>query len=169
MPMLYRYCPYCRQRLLPRLLEDGHRRLYCPDCGFVHYRNPTPAVGVIALEAGRILLVKRKYPPRAGLWSLPAGFMEYGEDPRQCAVREAYEETGLRIVPGPLVGVYSGEDDPRTHAILIVYQASSFRGRGRPGDDASDLGWFALGRLPPLAFRAHSRAIRDCLRNLSKP
>lgn len=146
-------------------MDDGHRRLFCPDCGFIFYRNPIPAVGAIALKEGRILLVKRKYPPRAGFWSLPAGFMEYGETPRHCAIRETYEETGLKIVPGPLVGVYSGEDDPRTHAILIVYQAASLRGRPRPGDDASSLGWFAVDKLPRLAFRAHGRAIGDYLRN----
>lgn len=163
----FRFCPVCGGRLSARLL-DGHRRRACPACGFIYYRNPTPAVGVLLARRGRLLLVRRKYPPYPGLWSMPAGFMEYGESPRECAARESFEETGLRVKPGELVGVYSGCDDPRTHAILIVYRATSFSGRPRAGDDASEVGWFPLDRLPRLAFRAHLRAIRD-LGKVSRP
>ncbi len=147
---------------------DGHRRRVCRACGFIHYLNPTPAVGVLLARAGRLLLVRRKYPPYAGLWSMPAGFMEYGESPEQCAAREALEETGLRVRLGGLVGVYSGRDDPRTHAILIVYRGTSFSGRPRAGDDASEIGWFPLDELPRLAFRAHRQAIRDLLKRKGK-
>ncbi len=160
----FRYCPRCRQRLVVRPL-DGHRRRLCPGCGFIHYRNPTPAVGVLIDDHGRLLLVRRRYPPRAGLWSLPAGFMEYGESPQQCARREVLEETGLRVGLGRLVGVYSGQDDPRTHAILVVYRAAWFKGRPQAGDDASEIGWFPLERLPRLAFRAHRQAIADLASN----
>ena len=160
MPRQYRFCPACGSPLAARVL-DGHRRQVCPACGFICYRNPTPAAGVLVADRGRLLLVRRKLPPYAGLWSMPAGFMEYGESPSGCAVRETFEETGLRVRLGPLVGVYSGEDDPRTHAILIVYRAASFAGRPVAGDDASEIGWFPLGRLPKLAFRAHHRAIGD--------
>lgn len=143
---------------------DGRRRRVCPACGFIHYLNPTPAVGVLILRAGRLLLVRRKYPPHPGLWSLPAGFMEYGESPGECAARETLEETGLRVKVGKLVGVYSGRDDPRTHAILIVYRGMVLSGKPRAGDDASEMGWFPVDRLPRLAFRAHRRAIGDLMR-----
>lgn len=167
MPRPFRFCPSCGSALSVRLL-DGHRRRACPACGFIHYLNPTPAVGVLILRAGRLLLVRRKYPPYAGLWSMPAGFMEYGESPAECASRETMEETGLRVRVGRLVGVYSGRDDPRTHAILIVYRASAFSGRPRAGDDASETGWFPVGRLPPMAFRAHRRAINDLMEKAGK-
>lgn len=163
----FKFCPKCGQRLSHRLL-DGHRRQICPFCSFIYYRNPTPAVGVLIVRGGRLLLVKRKYPPYPGLWSMPAGFMEYGEAPEDCAVRETLEETGLRIRVGALVGVYSGCDDPRTHAILIVYRASFSSGRPIPGDDASEVGWFPLKKLPRLAFRAHLKAIRDLARPVRK-
>jgi ADP-ribose pyrophosphatase YjhB (NUDIX family) len=167
MPRLFRFCPSCGSALSSRVL-DGHRRRLCPSCGFIHYLNPTPAVGVLILRAGRLLLVRRKYPPYPGLWSMPAGFMEYGESPEQCAVRETKEETGLRMRVGRLVGVYSGRDDPRTHAILIVYRGTVLSGRPRAGDDASEIGWFTVGRLPRLAFRAHRRAIRDLMKTRGK-
>jgi ADP-ribose pyrophosphatase YjhB (NUDIX family) len=95
---------------------------------------------------------------------MPAGFMEYGESPRDCAVRETREETDLRVKIGELIGVYSGCDDPRTHAILIVYRAVRFFGKPAAGDDASEIGWFPLDKLPRLAFAAHRRAIRDLMK-----
>jgi ADP-ribose pyrophosphatase YjhB (NUDIX family) len=156
----FRFCPRCGGRLSAGRI-DGHRRPVCRACGFIHYLNPTPAVGVLLARGGRLLLVRRRYPPYAGLWSMPAGFMEYGEAPEECAFRETLEETGLRVRIGRLVGVYSGRDDPRTHAILIVYRASAFTGKPRAGDDASEVGWFPIDGLPRLAFRAHRQAIRD--------
>ncbi len=91
--------------------------------------------------------------------------MEYGEHPEATAVREALEETGLRVRLKGLFGVYAGRDDPRTRAVLILYRARIMGGRLRAGDDASDVGFFPLDRLPkPIAFRAHREALRDLRR-----
>ncbi|MDI6739296.1 MAG: NUDIX domain-containing protein [Candidatus Edwardsbacteria bacterium] len=143
----------------------GHRRQCCQACGHIVYVNPTPAVGVIMTVGGKLIMVRRKYEPRAGLWSLPAGFMEYGEMPAQCAIRESREETGARIKLTKLVGVYSGLDDPRCHAILIVFEARPLNKRLTAGDDASEIGLFPFDDLPrDIAFRAHRLAIRDYLK-----
>jgi len=145
--------------------EHGVLRPTCPACGFIAYRNPAPACGVLLLQAGRILLARRAHEPRREAWGIPAGFMEYGEHPERTAVREALEETGLRIRLRGLFGVYAGRDDPRTRAVLILYHAVIVGGRLEAGDDASELGWFPLDRLPrPLAFRAHREALRDLMR-----
>jgi 8-oxo-dGTP diphosphatase len=157
----FRFCPRCATPLEPRD-DHGSRRPTCPACGWVHYRNPSPAAGVIIERAGEVLLVKRRYEPRAGAWCLPAGFMEYGETPTQCAVRETAEETGLAVRLGGLFGVYAGQDDPRTRAVLILYRAARATGRLRPGDDAIEARWFAPGRLPrAIAFEAHRRALKE--------
>lgn len=88
--------------------------------------------------------------------------MEYGEHPETTAVREALEETGLRVRLSEIFGVYAGRDDPRTRAVLILYRATIVGGRLEAGDDASDVGFFPLDRLPrPIAFRAHREALRD--------
>lgn len=166
LPNRYRHCPCCAAALRTRRI-DGHARQLCPACGHIAYRNPTPAVGVIMTLGGQLVMVRRKYEPRSGLWSLPAGFMEYGESPEQCAVRETLEETGGRVRLEGLVGVYSGRDDPRCHAILIVYRARLLSKRLTAGDDASEIGLFPFDRLPRgIAFRAHRQAIRDHLRAL---
>ena len=107
-------------------------------------------------------MVKRKFAPRAGAWCLPAGFMEYGETPRHCAVRELREETGLRGKLGALFGVYAGHDDPRVRAVLILYVAERAGGRLTPGDDAIEARFFPPTALPrAIAFEAHRQALAD--------
>ena len=160
----YRHCPCCAAPLRTRRI-DGHSRQYCPGCGHIVYVNPTPAVGVVTTLGGKLVMVRRKFEPKAGRWSLPAGFMEYGETPGQCAIRESREETGAIIKLTKLVGVYSGLDDPRCHAILIVYAATLLNKRLTAGDDASEIGLFPFSKLPKdIAFKAHRWAIRDYLK-----
>ena len=136
----------------------------CPSCGFIWYRNPVPAAGAILVEDEHVLLVRRKYDPRAGSWCLPAGFMEAGETPEGAAVRELLEETGLIAQPTGLFGVYAGFDDPRVRTVLILYTAERTGGTLVPGDDAIDAQWFPLRALPPdIAFEAHRQALADVL------
>jgi ADP-ribose pyrophosphatase YjhB (NUDIX family) len=156
-----RFCPLCGTRLVSKD-DHGSMRPTCPACGFIHYRNPVPAAGVILHRRGEVLLVRRRFDPRAGAWCLPAGFMEYGETPRHCALRELREETGLRARLGDLFGVYAGFDDPRVRAILILYVAERSSGRLVPGDDAVDARYFALTKLPrAIAFVAHRQALKE--------
>jgi ADP-ribose pyrophosphatase YjhB (NUDIX family) len=125
---------------------------------------------VILARDGGILLVKRRYDPRAGSWCLPAGFLEYGESPQRCAVRELREETGIRARLTGLLGVYAGIDDPRVRTVLILYSADAIGGRLEPGDDAIEARFFPLGRLPrALAFASHEQAIAEFRERLAPP
>ena len=156
-----RFCPRCGTRMVRRD-DHGQMRPTCPACGYVHYLNPVPAAGVILPGPRGVLLVQRKYDPRAGDWCLPAGFMEYGESPEHCAVRELFEETGLRARLTGLFGVYAGFDDPRVRAVLILYTAERTGGRLKAGDDALDARFVPLSRLPKrIAFAAHRRALEE--------
>ena len=157
----FTYCPWCRAELATRHI-DGKTRKHCPECDFIYYRNPVPAAGGFIVEDGRVMLVKRKYPPRVGYWSFPAGFMEYGESPSHCAIREVKEETGLDVEVVSSFKVYSGSDDPRTRAILILYIVKPVGGEMSPGDDASELKYFPLNDLPDnIAFESHVRALHE--------
>ncbi len=107
-------------------------------------------------------MVRRKYNPYIGDWCLPAGFIEYGESPESCAVREVKEETNLDIKLTGLFRVYSGTDDPRTRAILIVYLGEILQGEPVPGDDASEVKFFPRESIPQnIAFQSHRQALKD--------
>ena len=159
--MRFNFCPLCGQALSLADL-DGRKRSVCQSCGFVHYRNPIPAAAVLLVQDGQILLVKRKDDPRAGDWSLPAGFIEYDESPAEAALREMQEETGLLGKIRCLFQVYGACDDPRTHVSLIVYVADIVGGDLVPGDDAIEARFFPIGHLPSnIAFSSHRSAIES--------
>jgi mutator protein MutT len=110
-----------------------------------------PCVGAIITAGGRILLIRRGHEPEAGRWSLPGGRIEAGETDQQALVREVREETGLEVVPGPLIGAV---DRPRPDGRVLVirdYAATVTGGTLTAGDDADDARWFSgrdLADLP---------------------
>jgi 8-oxo-dGTP diphosphatase len=159
----YHYCPVCGRELVKRDI-DGRPRMACPDdeCGFVYYQNPIPAAGGIIVQDDSLLLVKRAHPPKIGWWCFPAGFMEWNEHPSDTAVREVEEETGLKVKLTSFFEVYSGNDDPRANAILLLYLADVIGGTLRPDDDAQEARFFPFDDLPEkIAFESHHRALAD--------
>ncbi|HET6349704.1 MAG TPA: NUDIX hydrolase [Candidatus Krumholzibacteria bacterium] len=162
-----RFCEVCGGPMTVRTI-DHHERAVCERCGHVAYRNPAPAAGVVLVEAGGLLLVQRKFEPRAGRWTLPAGFVEYDEHVEQCAIRETLEETGLRVELTRLFGAYMAMDDPRVQVVLLLYLARRVGGELRAGDDASDARFFPLDATPDdIAFKAHVQAIADIRRTFA--
>ena len=145
--------------------EGAEPRLKCPSCGYVHYFNPSPAAGVLVDDGeGRILLVKRKFEPFSGLWTIPSGFIEYEEDIRLTAARELEEETGMKVEVGPVHAVESCMDDPRGNTVLVVFRGRVTGGRLRAGDDAADAAFFSLDELPGIAFECQKRIIGRLVR-----
>lgn len=155
------YCSRCGGPMTPRKLDDRVRAV-CDRCGFVAYRNPAPAAGVVLVEAGSVLLVRRRFDPRRGMWTLPAGFVEYDEHVEACAIRETREETGLDVELEGLFGAYMAMDDPRVRVVLLLYRARRVGGELRAGDDAEDARFFPLEATPAeIAFKAHEQALAD--------
>jgi 8-oxo-dGTP diphosphatase len=118
---------------------------------------PLVGVGAIIIEDGRVLLVKRGHPPLAGEWSIPGGVLEVGETLREAAIREAREETCLRVEPADLLGVYdrvSRDDDGGTvyHYVLIDFLCRRVWGEARAADDADEVRWFTLEEAGELAL-----------------
>ena len=84
------------------------------------------------------------------------------------AVREVEEETGLKIELIRIFEVYSGNDDPRANAVLILYLARVVGGVLKAADDALEVEYFALDEVPSnIAFDAHRRALVDYRRFLA--
>lgn len=89
------YCPQCGQALQERVI-DGQSRQYCPAeaCGFIAWNNPVPVVAVLVEYQGKVLLA-RNAAWREGMFSVITGYLEAGETPEECALRELSEELGL--------------------------------------------------------------------------
>jgi 8-oxo-dGTP diphosphatase len=159
----FTYCPTCGLSL-DAVLEEGCRRMKCPGCGYIQYRNPSSAVGVLVARDAEVLLVKRRFEPYRGKWVIPSGFIEYDEDLREAAVREVAEETGLEV---ELTGLHAAEscfDDPRGNTILVLFTGRITGGGLDAGDDAEDAAFFHLDRLPEIAFEAHLRVLKGLSR-----
>lgn len=123
------------------------------------YRNPVPTVDIIIEINGGIILIERANPPYG--WAIPGGFVDYGESLEDAAVREAEEETSLKVKSLVQLHTYSDPDrDPRKHTISTVFIATG-EGKPKARDDAKNLGIFTESNLPkPLAFD-HRKILKD--------
>ena len=158
-PPEYAYCPRCASPLETRLVGDKPRRT-CPNCDFIYFTDPKVGVGVMITQRGKLLLVRRTMNPERGKWSIPAGFVDRGEDPREVAAREVFEETNLRVAVEELLDVYFNPPTGEGGAsIFILYGGRLLGGEMHAGDDADAAGFFGPDELPELAFASTRDAI----------
>ena len=112
-------------------------------------------VAVVIDSSRRVLLVQRG-PGQfgAGLWCLPCGYVEWGEDLRDAAAREALEEAGVAVEAGDVVQVAVNRHDPDRPTVGIWFSARLIDPLAEPraGDDAVAVGWYDPADPPPLAF-----------------
>lgn len=122
-------------------------------------RNPLPTVDIIIEIGGGIVLIERKNPPDG--WAIPGGFVDYGESLEAAAVREAEEETSLKVQLMEQFYTYSDpRRDPRHHTISTVYIATA-QGEPTAGDDAKSVKIVREGALPaPIVFD-HPQILSD--------
>jgi ADP-ribose pyrophosphatase YjhB (NUDIX family) len=138
-------------------------REVCSVCGTVFYHNPLPAAGALVLDDDRrVLLVRRKFAPNQGMWCLPIGFAELGETIAEAALRELHEETGIVGRVTQMIDADSWRSDFYGDLLVVTFEVDKISGTETPGDDADDVGYFAIDRLPPLAFPSNEKAIRLC-------
>lgn len=162
-PDSIRFCPICREPVIQREV-DGRLRPFCQVCDRPFFQDPKVAAAVLVELEGKALLIKRANVPEREKWTLPAGFVDAGEDPREAAKRECQEETGLQIRIQSLVDVFYGKEHERGADIVILYRGSVESGSLRAGDDAQEVAFFGPDEIPPLAFDATRKAIHHWLR-----
>jgi 8-oxo-dGTP diphosphatase len=160
-----KYCTQCGQPVEPAN-AFGKLRPICSSCGYIHFLDPKVAAAALVIDDGRVLLVRRVNEPSRGHWTLPAGFVDAGEDPAKAAERECLEETGLAVRVGELLDVIGGREHHGGADIVIVYRADVIGGDLKAGDDADRAEFFSPDELPSLAFKATSQALNHWLRNL---
>lgn len=118
---------------------------------------------------GPLLLMRRS---DNGQWGLPGGYVERGESVESAVRREVFEETGVEIAPGRLVGVYSDPktqviaypDGNRVHAVNLCFEARAV-GKGSPTtpEETLETGWFEPEGLPTPRVPIHEIRIRDAV------
>jgi 8-oxo-dGTP diphosphatase len=106
--------------------------------------GPEVCVGAVAIDDGRLLLVRRGRGPAAGLWSVPGGRVEAGETLAEAVVREVAEETGLEAVCGNFVGWVERMGADHHFVILDFWTTVLEPGSPVAGDDAAEAAWVPL-------------------------
>ncbi len=153
-----RFCVRCGSAVI-ELEKFGAVRPVCPACGWIYFADPKVAAAGLVEQGNKILLVRRLNEPQRGLWSLPAGYVDAGEDPARAAERECLEETGLVARVTGLLDVLSGAEFKGGADIVIVYRMEVTGGALAAGDDADQAAFFERGALPELAFLATRKII----------
>ncbi len=114
--------------------------------------RPLVGVGAVIVQEGKVVIVQRGSEPLKGQWSVPGGALEIGETLRQCAEREALEETGLRVQAGEVLEVFDAihvEADGRVqyHYVLVDFACRLLGGELKAGADAVQAKWVTLDQL----------------------
>ena len=140
-------------------------KMYC-------YKYPHPSVTTDCVIFGfdgeklQVLLVERGIDPYKGCWAFPGGFIKMDESCEEGALRELEEETGLTGAYIEQFHTFSNPSrDPRERVITVAYYALVRIQNVRAGDDAAKAEWFALDKVPQLAFD-HDCVLQKALKAL---
>ena len=118
--------------------------------------RPHVGVGVLLVRENYLLLIKRKYDPDAGYWSIPGGHLDLGEEVEKAAEREAYEETGFQVKVTKLAGIidkimYDEDGKIEYHYVLLNYFVEQVDGKTNEPpiaqDDALDAKFVPFNQL----------------------
>jgi ADP-ribose pyrophosphatase YjhB (NUDIX family) len=156
------YCSNCGASLRFGSIEGEDRdRLSCPECGHIAYVNPRLVVTALPItDAGDLVLLRRGIEPGRGRWAQPGGFLEIDETVYEAAIRETLEETGLRIEPGEIIGLYTRLE---AAVVTIAFESRVVGGSAGPTPEALEVATFAPEDIPwpDLAFRTTMWMLRD--------
>jgi 8-oxo-dGTP diphosphatase len=126
--------------------------------------RPIVGVGAVIVDAGKVVLIRRKYEPLKGHWSLPGGMVEVGEPLETALTREMQEETGLLVDVGPVIEVFDRitHDEHRRvryHFVLIDYVCWPSGGTLHAGSDVDAAIWAEPGGLAGYSLTEKASAV----------
>jgi ADP-ribose pyrophosphatase YjhB (NUDIX family) len=157
-----RFCSRCGSPLRFGAVEGEDReRLVCEACGHIAYVNPRLVVTTIPVnERGELVLLRRGIEPGYGSWSQPGGFLEVDETVNQAAIRETFEETGLLVEPGEIIGLYTRLE---AAVVTIAFEARIVGGAAIETPEALEVRAFAPEAIPwdGIGFKTTHWALRD--------
>lgn len=127
----------------------------------------TGANALMFNEAGQVLLTRRA---DNGQWCIPGGHLDPGEPIETTAVREAWEETGLRVEIEALTGMYTitypahiFPEGKARHIFIVAFRCKILDGELTLNDEVTEFGWFDPHHLPPDLIMHHEERILDAL------
>lgn len=165
MKLIYKYCPFCKEKL-----KDNKEFYFCPKCKKTIYKDfAYVGVGMVFVKNNKVLLSKRAFEPRKGIYDIIGGFLKEDEYPEVGIIREVKEETKLDVKVERILGIYRDSygiyDEP---TINIIYIGKILKGKMKPCDDINELRWFDLKDTEKLeTFKNVKEALSD-LRKLLK-
>lgn len=139
--MNFNYCPDCGKQGTVKKLDDTNYE--CANCQWHFWNNAKAATTLVLVKDGKMLVSKRGREPRKGMYDLFGGFVDYGENAYQGAVREAKEELDIDIDEKDLhlIAIYHNDYNPGTFTTDIVFVVTKWRGAFTPNDEVVDLAW----------------------------
>ena len=156
------FCSRCGAALqFGTIPGEDRQRLSCESCGHIVYVNPRLVVTTFPItDDGEIVLIRRGIEPGLGAWAQPGGFLEVDETVHQAAIRETWEETGLLVEPGEIIGLYTRLE---AAVVTIAFEARIVGGTAAPTPEATEIKAYAPEAIPwrDIAFRTTTWALRD--------
>ena len=135
------------------------------------YATPKVDVRGAVFRDGKILLVQERADER---WCLPGGWADVGDSPAEMVMREVWEESGFKVEPKKVIGVYDANNDGRPlefyHAYKIIFLCEITGGQARPSYETLAVDFFHFDNLPPLSSsRTNKRHINEVLKHIKNP
>ena len=147
-----KYCSQCGDSVVEKIPSGDNRlRFVCETCEHIHYQNPRIIAGCLPVYGDRVLLCKRAIEPRAGRWTLPAGFLENGEATSAGALRETREEANANAA---IIGLYTLFSLPHISQVYMLFRAELLDLNFSAGEESLDVQLFTEAEIPwdELAF-----------------
>lgn len=117
--------------------------------------RPSVGIGVFVWKDGKFLMGKRVGKHGTGTWSVPGGYLEYGESFEECAGRETLEETGVHIKDIRFMTATNNVFHNEQKHSITIFMSSNWQS-GKPitvePDKIVDIGWFTFDTLPDNLF-----------------
>ena len=159
------YCSHCGNTVTQKIPEgDNRTRFVCTQCNTIHYQNPRVITGCLPIYKDQVLLCKRAIEPRAGLWTLPAGFLENGETSADGALRETFEEANARV---KIEGLYTLFSLPHISQVYMFFRAGLLDLDFSAGEETLETRLFSEEEIPwdHLAFPVITQTLEHYFRD----
>ena len=156
--MTFNFCPECAKPLTKKTNTE-----YTCKNGHTFWNNPKATVAVVIVDGDKVLVAKRGGEPNKGMYDLPGGFMEYGEDVFDAVKREIREETSMKVDDLVIIGACTGIYLENESVCDLMVVARKWSGKPRASDDVAALEWKPFSFIDSPEFSPDYSGLVDIL------